>query len=439
MVRSGSWRVLLLGAGGREHALAWKLYSSPSLGRLFCAPGSDAMDGLAERVKVDMLDPAAVLAFCREKGVDLVVVGPEAPLEAGVADGLRAGRVRVFGPDKDAARLETSKSFAKDFMARHRIPTAKHQVFSDAALAKAALRSSRFPLVVKADGLAQGKGVRVCADSAEASAAVTDFMEKRMLGDAGGTVVFEERLKGPELSVMALVDGRTYKLLPFARDHKRLSDGDAGPNTGGMGAFSPVPVAPALARKIENEVLARAVEGLRKDGLDYRGVLYAGLMLTSDGPKTLEFNCRFGDPEAQAVLPLVEEDLLELFLACAGANLSPGPVKTSGKSCVCVVLASPGYPEKPQTDRPITGLELLRDSGLKVFHSGTARSAGRWVTKGGRVMGVTALEGDFAAARLKAYAAVDGIKFKGMQFRKDIGASKPRAVPAKKPAPTGKR
>ncbi|MBI4679596.1 MAG: phosphoribosylamine--glycine ligase [Elusimicrobia bacterium] len=417
--------VLVLGSGGREHALAWKLSRSPGLGKLFCAPGSDAIAGHAACVRLDILDAPAVTGFCGHNGIGLVVVGPEAPLEAGVADALRREGVPVFGPGRDAARLETSKVFAKDFMARHGIPTAGHRVASSAAAAKEALRTyppDRYPVVLKADGLAQGKGVRICEDRAEALGAVDDFMESKSLGRAGETIVLEECLEGPELSVMALVDGKSFSLLPFSRDHKRLGDGNTGPNTGGMGAFAPVAVDADLARRIEGEVLTRCIEGLARDGLDYRGVLYAGLMLTVDGPKTLEFNCRFGDPEAQAVLPLLQEDLLEVLLEVAGGNLSGRRVKSSGDACLCVVMASEGYPNKPVVGQKIDGLEAAPDDGLMVFHSGTARSADGWITKGGRVLGVTASAPSLAGAREKAYAGVSRIRFDGMQCRRDVGA-----------------
>ncbi|MBI5624588.1 MAG: phosphoribosylamine--glycine ligase [Elusimicrobia bacterium] len=419
----GRLRVLLLGAGGREHALAWKLRRSASLEKLFSAPGSEAISEHAERVALDSLDPSAVTAFCGREKVGLVVVGPEAPLEAGVADALRAAGVPVFGPGKAAARLETSKAFAKDFMTRHGVPTARHQTFSSAAEARDALRSWASGVVVKADGLAQGKGVAVCADRAEALKAVSEFMEGGRLGKAGARIILEERLSGPELSVMALVSSGSMSLLPFSRDHKRLADDDEGPNTGGMGAVAPVPVGPEALRRIESEVMARVLAGLKADGLDYRGALYAGLMLTKDGPKALEFNCRFGDPEAQAVLPLLEGDFLETLLDCSLGRPLAGPVKTSGGACACVVLASEGYPEAPRTGRPISGLEAPLEEGVRVFHAGTSRGERGWVTKGGRVLGVTATAASLEEARNKAYAGVSRISFEGMRYRKDIGAA----------------
>ncbi|MFA6316820.1 MAG: phosphoribosylamine--glycine ligase [Elusimicrobiota bacterium] len=412
---------LLLGSGGREHALAWKLSAG---GPLLCAPGSDAIAERAERVPVDLLDPAAVTSFCAGRGVGLAVVGPEGPLEAGVSDALRAAGVPVFGPGRDAARLETSKAFAKDFMIRHKVPTAAHRTFESPAEARTALRDWAGPVVVKADGLAGGKGVAVCPDAESGSKAVADLVESGVLARAGSRIVLEERLSGPELSVMVLVSGRSMTLLPFARDHKRLYDNDQGPNTGGMGAVAPVELDPASVRRIEAEVLGPVLEGLLRDRVDYRGVLYAGIMLTPDGPKVLEFNCRFGDPEAQAVIPLLGDGFLEALRSCSEGR-SPGPsLETSAGSSACVVLASEGYPETPRLGRPISGLDRAMEEGVRVFHAGTERAGSGWVTKGGRVLGVTALAASPAQARDKAYAAAGLIKFEGMQYRTDIGAVK---------------
>ncbi len=413
-------KCLLLGSGGREHALAWKLSQSPKLEKLFCAPGSQAISALAERASLDMLDPQAVSAFCAKNRIALVVVGPEAPLAAGVADVLSEKGIMVFGPGRLAARLESSKSFAKQFMGRHEIPTASFEVCAEPGQALKALKAMELPVVVKADGLAAGKGVRVCRSSQEALSAVRDFMEKETLGPAGKTVVIEEFLEGPELTVMALTDGKSHALLPPSRDHKRLKDEDQGPNTGGMGAYAPVPLDEKTLAKIK-AILDQVLSGLAAEGLDYRGVLYAGLMLTAQGPRVLEFNCRFGDPEAQAVLPLLETDLLDLAQACAERRLQELKLSVRTGACLCLVLASEGYPEKPRTGRPINGLESLAPSpDLMVFHAGTLRQDGQWLTAGGRVLGVTALGRDLSQARERAYEAASRIGFEGVHFRRDI-------------------
>ncbi len=413
-------KVLILGSGGREHALAWKVSQSRLVQKLYCAPGSDAISALAECVPLDPCDATEVAGLCAEKGIDLVIVGPEGPLAAGVADTLRKAGVRVFGPNQAAARLEYSKSFTKSFLVRHGIPTARGRSCASTEEAAAALEAMRFPLVVKADGLASGKGVRVCQDHEEAEETVEDFMRLKTLKAAGETVVIEECLCGPELSVLALVDGKTYRLLPHSRDHKRLLDGDKGPNTGGMGAFSPVETAPELEARIR-AIFDAVLAGLRADGLDYRGVLYAGLMLTAQGPKVLEFNCRFGDPETQAVLPLLDCDLAALCLACADGRLGTAELKTRPGACVTVTLASENYPRAPMTGRPITGIEELpAREDLLLFHAGTARPGGRWTTAGGRVLGVTARAADAAAARRLAYEGVSRLGFDGMHYRRDI-------------------
>jgi phosphoribosylamine--glycine ligase len=413
-------KVLILGSGGREHALAWKAAQSRLVQKLYCAPGSDAFGALAECIPLDCCNGTEVAGFCAEKGVDLVIVGPEMPLASGVVDVLRRAGVRVFGPGQSAARLESSKAFAKQFLVRHGIPTANGTTCACLEEAAAALDAMKFPLVVKADGLAAGKGVRVCQDRAEAEETLEDFMSLKTLHAAGETVVIEECLSGPELSAMALVDGRTYKLLPHSRDHKRLLDGDKGPNTGGMGAFAPVEVGPQVQRAVE-AVFDAALAGLRADGLDYRGVLYAGLMLTAQGPKVLEFNCRFGDPETQAILPLLDCDLVALTMACADGRLGSAQLKVRPGACVCVTIASENYPRAPMTGRPITGLEDFPASqDLMIFHAGTARPGGRWTTAGGRVLGITAWGPDAAAARRRAYEGVSRVCYDGMHFRRDI-------------------
>ena len=414
--------VLLLGSGGREHALAWKLAQSPRLKNLYALPGSDALGRWAQCLPGDPCDIKAVLSAASTVHAKLVFIGPEAPLAAGVADALRREGFAVCGPDQAAARLESSKAFAKDFMRRHGLPTARCEVFEDAAQARAAALAWKGGVVVKADGLAAGKGVFVCGDGAQAAEAVGQVMEGGRLGQAGARVLLEERLEGPEVSVLAFLDGKTVKLLPPSQDHKRLQDGDRGPNTGGMGAYAPAQLSPRLLREIGENVFGRAAHGLHKDGLDYRGILYAGLMLTTQGPKLLEFNCRFGDPETQAILPVLEADLLELALATANGELERVRGGATHRACVGVVLASEGYPEKAIVGRTIEGLDLPPADDVLIFHSGTRREDAAWKTAGGRVLTVCGLGPDVARARATAYAAAQKIHFEGMQHRRDIGA-----------------
>ncbi len=411
-------KVLLLGGGGREHAIAWKLAQSPLLTKLWAAPGSDAIAELAERVPVDPLDPDAVAGFVKANGVELVFVGPEAPLDAGSSDAARAAGALVFGPSRAAARLETSKSFAKDFMGLHGIPAARSRGCVTREEAKAAARAFGGRCAVKADGLAAGKGVIVCREPGEADAAVDALAATT----AGRTLVVEELLEGPEVTVMVLTDGRVWAALPPSQDHKRLREGDQGPNTGGMGALAPAPLDGAVWERIKTEVLDRTVEGLRADGLDYRGALYAGVMLTADGPKVLEYNARLGDPETQAVLPLLDADLLSLAADCAAARLKPGVLPVKSGACVGVTLASPGYPEAP---RPGFFIDLSADMGMggaTAFHAGTKRSGDGWIATGGRVLTVVGCGPDLAAARANAYDAIARIKAPELRYRRDIAA-----------------
>ena len=411
-------RVLLLGGGGREHAIAWKLSQSPRLSKLWAAPGSDAIAASAEHVSLDPLDPDAVARFVRDNKVELVFVGPEAPLAAGSSDAARAAGALVFGPSRLASQLETSKAFAKDFMARYRVPAAKSHACSSPADAKAAARGFQGRCAVKADGPAAGKGVVVCGSVEEADLAVDALAAT----PAGRVLVVEERLEGPELTVMLLVDGRGCAVLPLSQDHKRLRDGDAGPNTGGMGALSPAPLGPADWAKIEKDIIAPTLAGLSRDGIDYRGALYVGVMLTQDGPKVLEYNARFGDPETQAVLPLLNADLLALAADCAAGKLVPGHLPAHPGACVCVTLASPGYPEAPRTG---AALDLAGADGLAVvliFHAGTQKTATGWAAAGGRVLTVVGRGADLAAARVRAYAAVERLKIPGLHYRRDIAA-----------------
>lgn len=410
-------KVLLLGSGGREHALAWKLAQSPRLSRLWAAPGSDAIGQLAENVALDILDPLAVGTFCRSQGVDLLVIGPEAPLANGVADVARAAGALVFGPGNDGARLESSKAFAKEFMARHGLPTAAARVARSLDEARAAIRSFQGRCAVKADGLAGGKGVVVCGGVDEADAAAAALLP----AEAGRALVIEERLEGPELSVLAVLDGSRWAALAPSQDHKRLLDGDRGPNTGGMGAYAPAPVSPEDWALVER-ILDGAVAGLRKDGIDYRGVLYAGLMLTGEGPKLLEFNARFGDPETQEVLPLLDGDLLELACDCAAGKGPSGVLPRKPGAAVGVVLASEGYPEKPQLGASIDLRRLQGQKDVLLFHAGTRRDGERWIATGGRVLTVVGLGADVAAARERAYVATALVDAPGLRRRSDVAA-----------------
>ncbi len=412
--------VLLLGSGGREHALAWKAAQSPLLKKLYCAPGSSAIGEIATCEKIDILDPKAVTEFAKKIKADLVIIGPEASLAVGVADALRAEGIEVLGPGQKAAQLESSKAFAKEFMGRHKIPTAGWDTFTDLKAARSAVGSKSLPVVIKADGLASGKGVFICHARADAMEAVTQLMEQGAMGGAGKTLVVEDFIEGPEISAIAFVDGKDYRLFPFSRDHKRLKDGDEGPNTGGMGAFAPAEVDPKTAEAIRTQVFDRVIAGLKADGLDFRGILFVGLILTKEGPQVLEFNCRFGDPETQALMTLLDSDLVALSLACAEGKLAGQELKSRPGTSICVTLASEGYPSKPVTGRVIEGLP--KDSqDLIVFHAGTARKGSAWSSSGGRVLGVTSVADDLPRAREKAYAAIAHIRFDGMQYRKDIG------------------
>jgi phosphoribosylamine---glycine ligase len=421
--------LLLIGSGGREHALAWALARSPRVGHIYVAPGNAGTEwpaaaemAAATNVALSADDAPGLLAFARERRVDLTVVGPEAPLAAGVVDLFQAAGLPIFGPSRAAARLEASKSFAKDFMRACAIPTGGYAAFTDYESARRYLAGTG-PVVVKADGLAAGKGVLMCDDEEAAQAALRQVMLAREFGAAGDTVVVEERLSGPEVSVLAFSDGRTVALMPPARDHKRVYDGDRGPNTGGMGAFAPPPdVGAALVDEIRRTVLQPAVDGMAARGTPYVGVLYAGMMLTAAGPRVLEFNCRFGDPETQAILPLLDSDLAEIMLACVEGRLDQIEVRWRRGACATVVLASEGYPGAYPKGRPISGPdEAAGREAVAVFHAGTARRDGRVVTAGGRVLAVSATGDDLPSALTRAYAGVECIHFEGMHYRKDIG------------------
>lgn len=416
-------RVLLVGGGGREHALAWKLAQSPRLSKLYAAPGNPGIARIAECVAIrdDAIADLAELAS-RER-IDLTVIGPEAPLAQGLADRFTERGLPVFGPTQAAAQLEASKVFAKTLFARYGIPTARFGTFADPGEARAFARTLGGRTVVKADGLAAGKGAIVCPDVAAAERAIGDILERRVFGAAGARVVVEEYLEGEEVSVFVLTDGEAILPLGAAQDHKAVFDDDRGPNTGGMGAYAPPPVLDhALAARILETVIRPTVRAMAVEGRPYRGVLYAGLMLTADGPKLLEINARFGDPECQVLMPRLAEDLLPLCRAVAEGKGLPETVAWRPGAAVCVVLASGGYPGSYETGFPITGIEAAeRRAGVAVFHAGTALRDGRLVTRGGRVLGVTALGADIPAAIAAAYAAVEAIRFDGMHFRRDIG------------------
>ncbi len=418
-------KVLVVGNGGREHALAWKLAAEPSVSEVVCAPGNAGIAGVARIADISAGDPAALAAFAEREMIDLTVVGPELPLDRGIADLFRSRRLRIFGPSRAAAQLECSKVFAKAFMARHGIPTARYRVCETAAAAHAIVGSGElgFPLVVKADGLAAGKGVVVAPDRDSAASAVRAAMEERLFGDAGSRVVLEECLVGPEVSFFAVCDGTRATALMSAQDHKRVFDGDEGPNTGGMGAFTPSPlIDQAMQSRIMNEIVDPVVTGLRRDGSDYRGFLYAGLMLTCHGPKVIEFNVRFGDPEAQVVIPMIAEDLAPRLAAAADGALDDQPLAFRPEPHVGVVLASAGYPAAGPIGVPITGLDaaaLLDD--VYVVHAGTARQGNAIVTAGGRVLTVVGRAASFAGAIARAYEGVSKIAFEGMHYRTDIG------------------
>ncbi|MFP4200096.1 MAG: phosphoribosylamine--glycine ligase [Clostridia bacterium] len=420
-------RVLILGSGGREHALAWKLNQSPEVTGLYAMPGSAGMESLAFRVLGDPSDPSEVLKSARSIGADLVVVGPEAPLAEGVVDVLDDAGIPAFGPTRDAARIESSKIFAKELMREAGIPTADFEVFDRPEAAMDHVERIPLPTVIKADGLAAGKGVTVASSREEAREAVKEAMVDRRFGSAGSRLLIEDCLVGEELSVMAVSDGETVVPLAAARDYKAVDDGDRGPNTGGMGCISPVPGCDDdMLREVRKYILQPAVDQMRRRGSPFRGLLYAGLMLTADGPMVLEFNCRFGDPETQVVLPRMESDLLPLLLSSAGVfgDLSQleGQLFWCPDSAVCVVMASGGYPGSYQTGLPILGLDELPEE-VEVFHAGTDRGSSGWVTAGGRVLGVTAMGSDLESARRSVYAAVEEISFPHAHFRRDIGAN----------------
>jgi phosphoribosylamine---glycine ligase len=417
-------RVLVLGSGGRENALAWGLSRSPSVLELLCAPGNPGMEALAEVTELDIEDGTAVLEKAREFAADLVVIGPEAPLVAGVADSLTAAGIKVFGASAPAARIEGSKAYAKELMEAAGIPTGSSRVFSEPQSAIAYIDELGPPYVIKADGLAAGKGVVVTSDRTDAIEAIEDRLVRGLFGAAGNRVLIEEFLDGQEASLIAFVDGRNAIVCEPAQDYKRVADGDRGPNTGGMGSYSPVPACPTdVCEAIASEVIEPMVAELSRRGTPFVGALYAGVALTSKGPKVIEFNARFGDPETQALIPRLQTDLGSICAACASGEVSGLDIRWSADACVSVVLASQGYPGPYETGGEVTGTEeAARRPGVAVFHAGTKRDADRLVTSGGRVLAVSALGNTFSDARNKAYEAAELISFDGKHVRTDIAA-----------------
>lgn len=417
-------RILLIGGGGREHALAWKLAQSDKVEKIFAAPGNPGIAMLKKCSCIDLKldDLEKVADYAEEESIDLTVVGPEATLVAGIADVFKRRGLPVFGPSKAAAQLEGSKAFSKELMAKYNIPTAFFKICEDMETAKAYVKEKGAPIVVKADGLAAGKGVVVAMTEEEALEAIEEMMGDHKFGNAGARVVLEEYMEGEEASLLAFTDGKTVVPMLAAQDHKRIFDNDQGPNTGGMGTYAPAPVMTDILRlKATERILKPVVAAMAKEGTPYQGCLYAGLMIKDDVIKVVEFNCRFGDPETQVVLPLLESDLAEIMLACATGTLDQADVAWSDKAAVCVVMASGGYPESYETGKVIIGLvEADAQENTVVFHAGTKNAAGSIVTAGGRVLGVTAVDDNIRAARDRAYAAVENIKFDGAFYRKDI-------------------
>lgn len=419
-------KVLIVGGGGREHAIAWKISQSPKVSKLYCAPGNGGIASLAQCVPIKAMDIEGITSFAKSEGIDLVVVAPDDPLAAGMVDALENAGIRAFGPVKAAAEIESSKVFSKNLMKEYGIPTAAYEVFDNADNALEYLRTCSYPTVVKADGLALGKGVIIAGNYDEAEKAVRSIMSDRIFGSAGNRVVIEEFLVGTEVSILAFTDGETLVPMVSSQDHKRAMDNDMGPNTGGMGTFSPSRLYTAeINDYCMKNIFMPTIEAMRKEGRRFKGVLYFGLILTADGPKVLEYNARFGDPETQVVLPHLKTDIIDIFEAIIDERLSEINIEWENRSAVCVILASGGYPGKYETGLEITGIdEAEKDPSVIVFHAGTKLEAGKYYTAGGRVLGVTAVADTIDDARAKAYAAVGKIKFEGMHYRRDIGIKK---------------
>lgn len=417
-------KVLIVGSGGREHAIAWSVAKSPKVDKIYCAPGNAGIAEYAECADIGAMEFEKLAAFAKEKEIDLTIVGMDDPLVGGIVDVFEAEGLRVFGPRKNAAILEGSKAFSKDLMKKYDIPTAAYENFDDPEKALEYLRTeAKFPIVLKADGLALGKGVLICQDLAEAEAGVKEIMEDKKFGNAGNTMVIEEFMTGREVSVLSFVDGKTIRTMTSAQDHKRAKDGDQGLNTGGMGTFSPSPFYTKEVEEFcEKYVYQATVDAMAAEGRPFKGVIFFGLMLTEDGPKVLEYNARFGDPEAQVVLPRMKNDILEVMEACIDGTLDQVDLQFEDNAAVCVVLASEGYPVSYEKGFPITGLEeFKKHEGYYCFHAGTKFDGDQIVTNGGRVLGVTAKGKDLKEARANAYAATEWVNFKNKYMRRDIG------------------
>jgi phosphoribosylamine--glycine ligase len=417
-------KILVVGSGGREHALVWKIAQSKLVSKIFCAPGNAGISQIAECLDIKAEDVSGLLDFARREKIDLTVIGPEIPLSLGIVDEFNKYHLKVFGPNKTAAQMESSKVFSKRIMEKYNIPTAAFKVFDDPGEAKRYIDKLNGPCVVKADGLAAGKGVVVAKDANEAKQAVKMMMEDKVFADAANKVIIEECLEGQEASILVITDSEEVIVLASAQDHKRVNDFDQGPNTGGMGAYSPAPVVtPDLFLDILNKVIYPTIDGLVKEGIDYRGVLYAGIMLTKEGPKTLEFNVRFGDPETQVILPRLRSDLVEVMLAASQKRISELKIlEWDNRDCVCVVCTAAGYPGNYEKGKEIFGLEeASKIKDIVVFHAGTKFEKNKVVTAGGRVLGVTGLGANIKEAIDRTYAAVKSVRFEGMHFRTDIG------------------
>ncbi|MDO4633948.1 MAG: phosphoribosylamine--glycine ligase [Eubacteriales bacterium] len=416
-------KILIVGSGGREHAIAWKLAQSPKVEKLYCAPGNAGISEYAECVNIGAMEFDRLAEFAKDHEIDLTVIGMDDPLVGGVVDVFEANGLRVFGPRKNAAILEGSKAFSKDLMKKYGIPTAAYENFDDAQAALAYLETAKFPIVLKADGLALGKGVLICQTLEEAKAGVAEIMLDKKFGDSGNRMVIEEFMTGREVSVLSFVDGKTIKTMTSAQDHKRAGDGDTGLNTGGMGTFSPSPFyTEEVDAFCKEHIFQATVDAMAKEGREFKGIIFFGLMLTADGPKVLEYNARFGDPETQVVLPRMKTDLAEVFDACVDGTLDQIDLEFEDNAAVCVVLASDGYPVKYEKGFEIRGLENFKEKeGYYVFHAGTKNQDGKIVTNGGRVLGVTATGADLKLARKNAYDAVQWIDFDNKYYRNDIG------------------
>ena len=416
-------KILVIGSGGREHSLVWSIAASPLCEKIFCAPGNAGISDLAECVKIEAKDTKKIIAFCKKRKIDLVIVGPEDPLANGLIDNLESKRIRAFGPVAAAAKLEGSKGFMKDFCKKYKIPTAKYQRFNNAEKAVKGIDNYSFPVVIKTDGLASGKGVIIAKTPREASAAIRSMIDKGKFGNAGKEIIIEEFMRGEEASFFVMSDGKNIIPLASAQDHKRIGEGETGPNTGGMGAYSPAPIIDEpLTQKILNRIIWPTINGMQKEGSPYVGILYAGLMIKNNQPKLVEFNVRFGDPECQAILLRLKSDLLTAIIAATDKGLKNFDLRWSEDSSFCVVMAAKGYPKKYREGAKITGIAKLNNKkDIMVFHSGTKKEKQDTVTNGGRVLSVAALGKDLMTAKKKTYQAIKNIKWKDMYYRRDIG------------------